>query len=66
MSDTFGEQYEVCLDYQKPDGFWVMNHKEEVRVQVCRGVNEKDNHVAAEEIARQRFPGCRINCVTYC
>lgn len=63
--DTFGEQYEVSLDYKKPDGYWVMSHKEFVVVPVRHGVNEKCNHDKAKEIAKQRFPGCRINCVTY-
>lgn len=66
MSKTFQEQYEVSLDYQKEDGYWVHSHKEHVEVPVERGVNEKNNHEAAAEIARQRYPGCRINCVTYC
>jgi hypothetical protein len=63
---TFGEQYEVSLDYQKPDGCWVCSHQEHVSVPVAHGVNEKNNHAAAEAIARQRYPKCRINSVTYC
>jgi hypothetical protein len=63
---TFGEQYEVSLDYRKPDGYWVCSHKEHVTVPVVHGVNEKKNHAAAEAIAKQRYPKCRINSVTYC
>ena len=66
VTDTFGEQYEVSLDYQKPDGYWVCSHLEHVSVPVKHGVNEKNNHAAAEAIAKQRFPKCRINSVTYC
>ena len=64
-SNTFGEQYEVSLDYQKPDGYWVCNHKEHVVVQAEHGVNEKNNHEAAEAIAFRRYNKCRINSVTY-
>lgn len=63
---TFSEQYEVSLDYRKPDGYWVFSHKEHVSVPVKHGVNEKNNHAAAESIAMQRHPKCRINSVTYC
>lgn len=63
---TFGEQYEVSLDYQKADGYWVFSHIEHVRVQVTHGVNEKNNHEAAAAIAKKLYPKCRINCVTYC
>lgn len=63
---TFGEQYEVSLDYRKPDGYWVCSHREYVSVPVKHGVNEKNNHAAAEVIAKQRYPKCRINSVTYC
>lgn len=62
---TFGEQYEVSLDYQRPDGFWAHSHKHFVRVFIKHGVNEKNNHEAAKEIAQRDFPGCRINSVTY-
>lgn len=63
---TFGEQYEVSLDYQKDDGHWVSSHKEIVSVQVTHGVNEKNNHELAAAIARKLYPKCKINCVTYC
>ena len=63
---TFGEQYEVSLDYKKPDGYWVCSHYELVVVRVHHGVNEKNNHAEAEAIAKQRYPNCRINSVTYC
>jgi hypothetical protein len=63
---TFSEQYVVSLDYKKPDGYWVRNHKEPVSVQVQHGVNEKNNHAKAEAIAKSRFPGCQINYATYC
>jgi hypothetical protein len=62
----FGEQYEVSIDYQKPDGYWVCSHKEVVILEVRHGVNEKNNHAAAEAIAKRRYPKCRINSVTYC
>lgn len=65
-SGTFAEQYEVCLDYRKPDGLWVCSHLEHVAVPCRHGVNEKNNHAAAEAVARRRYPGCRINRVTYC
>lgn len=63
---TFVEQYEVSLDYKKPDGYWVCSHREHVSVPVKHGVNEKNNHAAAEAIAKQRYPKCKINSVTYC
>jgi hypothetical protein len=62
---TFGEQYEVSLDYQKPDGYWVCSHREHVSVPVYYGVNERNNHAEAEAIAKQRYPKCIINSVTY-
>ena len=62
----FGEQYEVSLNYKKPDGYWVQSHIEHVVVRVKHGVNEKNNHAAAEAIAKQRYPKCKINSVTYC
>lgn len=66
ISRYFHEQYEVNLDYLKPDGYWAMSHIETVFVPVKHGVNEKNNHDKAEQIARQKYPNCRINCVTYC
>ena len=66
LKNAFNEQYEVSLDYQKPDGYWVSSHKEHVTVQVAHGVCDKRGHAAAEAIAKQRYPNCRINSVTYC
>jgi len=66
MGDVFSEEYEVSLDYKKPDGYWVCSHKETVSVPVRHGVNEKNNHSEAEAIAKERYPGCKINSVTYC
>lgn len=66
VSHTFGEQYEVSLDYQKTDGYWVCSHHEHVSVPVTNGVSEKNNHAAAAAIAKQKYPKCRINSVTYC
>ena len=62
----FNEPYEVSLDYRKPDGFWVHNHRVVVTVPVAHGVNEKNNHDRAEAATRRQFPGCRVNSVTYC
>lgn len=64
-TSTFGELYIVSLDYQTPDGYWINSHKEDVLVKVRHGVNEKNNHTKAVGIAKKRFPGCRINGVTY-
>lgn len=65
MKTTITEDYEVRLDYQKPDGYWVFSHRERVTVQSMHGVDEKDNHAAAEAVAKQKFPGCRVSCVKY-
>jgi hypothetical protein len=59
-------QYEVSLDYRKPDGYWVVNHLHPVKVRVHISGNEKNKHAEAEAIARRDFPRCRINSVTYC
>jgi len=64
-NDTFGEAYEVSLDYQKPDGYWVCSHKELILVPVKHGVNEKCNHGKAAEMAEKLYPKCKINGVTY-
>lgn len=65
-ADTFTECYEVSLDFQKPDGYWVMNHKVPIEVLVKHGQNEKSNHDKAEAIAKQLYPHCKINSVSYC
>jgi hypothetical protein len=62
---TFQELYIVKLNYQKPDGYWVVGHKEEVLVPVVHGVNEKANHGNAAALARKTFPGCVIVSVDY-
>lgn len=62
----FEELYQVSLDYQKADGYWVCSHKEDVLVSVEHGMTEKDNHAVAASIAKTLYPRCRINGVTYC
>jgi hypothetical protein len=64
--NTFDEEYIVSLNYQKQDGYWVYSHKESFCVPVSHGVNEKDNHDEAAEIARKKYPNCKINSVTLC
>lgn len=61
----FFESYIVSLDYRKPDGYWVSSHKEDVSLEYSESTR-KNNHSKAEAIAMQRYPGCRINSVTYC
>jgi hypothetical protein len=63
---TFGEEYEISLDYQKSDGYWVMSHLILVSVPVVYGINEKDNHDKAEAIAKKLYPNCKINKIVYC
>ena len=55
------ETYIVKLDYKKPDGFWVISHEETV---VVKG--GKSNHQKAAEIAKTRFPGCRVKRIDFC
>lgn len=62
---TFLEAYEVNVDYQKPDGYWVHSHRATIYVRVTHGVNEKQNHELAAEQARTQFHNARINSVTY-
>ena len=66
QSDIFYEQYNVILDYKKPDGYWVCSHVESVAVPYTPGVNMKNNHDKAEQMARKLFPGCEIRSVIYC
>jgi hypothetical protein len=66
LAQTFDELYDVSLDYQKADGYWVCSHKEYVCVPAVHGLNEKNNHDAAGVIARKLYAKCRINSVTYC
>lgn len=63
---TFTEEYIVTVDYQQPDGYWRMSHRESVYISVRHGHNEKNNHEAAMAQARLRFPGCRIRGAMYC
>lgn len=63
---TFKETYNVKLNYQKPDGYWVIGHEEVFQVEVRHGVKEKNNHDKAEAIALLKYPGAVIVCVTYC
>lgn len=62
---TFDEQYEVSLDYQKPEGSWVHNAKLLVTVSVVHKADEKCNHDKAAQIASEKYKGCRINSVKY-
>lgn len=59
------EQYIVKLNYQKPDGYWVVGHEEEVSVLVNHKMQEKNNHDAAEVLAKLKFPGCHIVSISY-
>ena len=61
----FLEHYLVKLNYQKPDGYWVVGHEEEVLVPVNHKMVEKGNHNWAAEMAKQKFPGCQIVRVSY-
>jgi hypothetical protein len=36
--NRFEELYQVSLDYQKADGYWVCSHKEDVLVSVEHGM----------------------------
>jgi len=63
---TFEEAYAVKLNYQKPDGYWVVGHIEDVLVEVKHGKNEKDNHAEAEKLAMEKFPKAEIVSVSYC
>ncbi len=63
--ETFKEYYEVKLNYKKPDGYWVIGHIEIIPVEVKRGVNEKNNHCTAAEIALSKFPDAAVTRVTY-
>ena len=62
----FKESYVVKLNYQKPDGYWVVGHIEEVFVDVEHGVNEKNNHAKAEKMALKKFENAKIVSVSYC
>jgi len=65
--DTFGAQYIVKLDYQKPDGMWVFGHEEDVFVPVSIYATGKNKHKAARAIALRKYKDrtCRIVSVTY-
>ena len=63
---TFQEAYAVKLNYQKPDGYWVFGHIEDVFVEVEHGKNEKNNHDKAEVLAMKKFPNAKIVSVSYC
>ena len=62
---TFKEGYKVSFDYQKPDGYWVISAKEYVFVEVECGINEKNNHEAAGDVIRKKYPGCKVKRVNY-
>lgn len=64
--NTFQEAYAVKMNYQKPDGYWVVGHVEDVFVEVEHGKNEKNNHSKAEALARKKFPNAKIVSVSYC
>lgn len=59
------ESYQVKLNYQKPNGFWLMGHIFEIMVPIKPGMKEKQNHGEAERIAKKRYPGCEIVSATY-
>lgn len=62
----FSEQYIVTLSFKKPDGFWVQSHQEKILVSLKPEQPIKCSHHRAEEIARKRYPGCKIINVLYC
>jgi hypothetical protein len=63
--DILLEGYTVRLNYQKPDGFWVTGHEEQVDVPLKPHDLEKQSHAVAEQMARARYPGCKIVSVIY-
>ena len=63
-SKTWGDQYEVSLNYKKPDGYWVNSHIELVCVPLPWEARGGNKHDEAERIAKKKFPGCKINSVT--
>jgi hypothetical protein len=66
QASDFGEQYIVTLSYKKPDGFWVQSHQENIVVSLKPDQSIKCSHSKAEQIARKRYPGCKIINVLYC
>lgn len=63
--NTFKEHYTVKLNYQKPDGYWVIGHIVEISIDVAHGTKEKNNHKKAEEEALKQFPNAKITRVDY-
>ena len=60
FKNIYPEQYWVIIDYQRDDGYWVMNHKEDVwveiptdRLNIDREI--KNNHEEAGEIGLKQF-----------
>ena len=62
---VFPETYEVVFDYQKPDGYWVFSHKEEVDVSIYTHQEKKSHDLAAEKI-KNKYPNCTIKRINYC
>ena len=64
-TDIFNEHYEVCFSYAGYDK-WAIRRFVSIFVPCERGVNEKNNHAKAEEMAKIKFPGCKILSVDCC
>jgi hypothetical protein len=59
--------YIVVLDYEKPDGYWVCSHKEEVLVPYDpEKENEKDLHDRARDLALASYQNAKAYSVIYC
>ena len=60
-------QYIVVLDYQKPDGYWLVGHREEVEVPYDpKTENEKDLHERASNIVMEKYSNAKVFKVIYC
>jgi hypothetical protein len=64
-TNTFKEVYEVSLDYQKDDGYWVCSQKYDIIIEIPNSERGKDNHKLAAQIVKEMHPNCKINSVTY-
>lgn len=64
--NTFGELYQVKINYKKQDGFWEYGKIVDVIVDVEHGRNEKCNHERAEAKVLKLFPNCEIVHCYYC
>jgi len=65
MKKTFREAYIVKFNYQKPGGFLVFSHEEQVLIDVEHGINEKNSHEKAGRLIEKKYPGCRIVSIKY-